>query len=108
MYTIPHYYSSYICYEISNASNLKHLNPVVLSITHEYVSVRHDGDAFEPFEFSVTRSPASKSSQKRGVRMEYLDAVVAGICHQYVSLVVYGHTSRTKKKKFHHYSAAVL
>lgn len=61
---------------------------MVLTIAYDDVSARHDGDAFQTLEFSVTRAPGPEGPEEGAVRVEDLDPVVAGVSHHDVALVV--------------------
>jgi hypothetical protein len=60
-----------------NRSGLEDLHPVVFTIAHEYVSIGHDCDALESFEFSIAGTPRAKGSQEAAIWMENLYAIVA-------------------------------
>lgn len=65
---------------------------MVLTVAHENVPVRHDGDSLEPLELGIARAPGAEGSQKAAIGMEDLDAVVARVGHADVTLIVHRHT----------------
>lgn len=74
---------------------------MVLTVAHENVPVRHDGDSLEPLELGIARAPGAEGSQKAAIGMEDLDAVVARVGHTDVTLIIHRHTpvKRVKKNK---------
>jgi len=70
---------------------------VILAIADQDVAVRHDGHALESFELRVAGAPGAEGLQEAAVRIEDLNAVVARIGHEYVALIVHGHTAGKKQ-----------
>lgn len=66
---------------------------MIFSIADQYIAIRHDGDALKSFELWIARTPGSEGLQETAIRIEYLDAVVAWIGHEHVSLIVYCHAT---------------
>lgn len=66
---------------------------MVLSIANQNVAVGHDRNALQPFEFGIAGAPRAERPQKAAVRMENLDAIVAGIGHADEALIVDGHAT---------------
>jgi hypothetical protein len=69
---------------------------MVLPVAHQDVAVGHHGHALQPLELAVTGAPTAESSEEGAVRMEDLDAVVAGVTDEYVALVVNGYAPARK------------
>lgn len=83
--------------DIQTILTLKHLYSMILSVADDDVPAGHDGDAFQTLELSVTRSPGTEGSEEGAVRVEDLDAVVAGVGNHDVALVVYRYTPEDQK-----------
>lgn len=88
----------------------KHLDAMVLAITHQNIAIRHDGDAFESLELGIAGTPRAERTQEASIGMEDLYAIIARIGHAYVALVVDGHASADEKRreeKSRHSAAAI-
>jgi len=66
---------------------------VILSIADQDIAVRHDGHTLESFELRVAGAPGTEGLQETAIRIEDLNAVIARIGHEYVALIVHGHTA---------------
>lgn len=67
------------------------LYAMVLTIAHQNIAIRHNGNPFEPLELGVAGTPRAKCTQETSIRMENLYAIIARIRHADVALVVNGH-----------------
>lgn len=61
---------------------------MVFPVAHEDISVGHDGHSFQALELGITGAPGTERAQEASVRVEDLDAIIAGIGHTDVALVV--------------------
>lgn len=59
---------------------------MIFSITDEDVSILHDSQAFEAFEFSVVAPPAAKGLQESPIRLKDLDSIVSAVADKDVTL----------------------
>lgn len=75
----------------------EYLHAVVLAVTNQNVSIWHDSDSFQPFEFAFAGTPRAECSQETAVGMENLNSVVAWISDANVSLVIDSNTSAKTK-----------
>lgn len=71
---------------------------MVLAIAHDDIPSTHDSDAFQPLELAISRPPRPESPQEGAIRMKDLNAVVAGVSHYDVALVVYCYTPGKRRK----------
>lgn len=85
-------YSDVVPSVSATLSSSKHLDPMIFSVAHQNMAIRHNGNAFEPLEFGIAGAPRAKCTQKASIRMEDLDAIIARIGHTDVALVINGHT----------------
>ena len=71
---------------------------MILPIGHQDVALRVDRDPLQTLELSFALTPPAEASQKGSVRVEDLDAVVAGIGDKDVALLVDGNSSEIARK----------
>lgn len=74
---------------------------MIFAIAHQDISIGHYGHALESFELRIARAPGAEGLQEAAVRIEDLYAIIARIGHEYIALIVHGHTAgRGKKETF--------
>lgn len=72
---------------------------MVFPVAHEDVAVGHDGHPFQALELGITGAPGTERAQEASVRVEDLDAVVAGIGHADVALIVDRDASEREERR---------
>lgn len=68
---------------------LKDLYAVVLAIAYQNVSIRHNANALESFEFRTTRTPGAESLQESAVGAVNLYAIIACIGDYNITLIIH-------------------
>lgn len=72
---------------------------MVLSVRHQDVALRVDRDTLQALELPFTLAPPAETPEEGSVRVEDLDAIIAGICDEDVALLVHGNSSVSPKEK---------
>lgn len=62
---------------------------MILAVAHQNISIRHNANTLESFEFWTTRTPRAEGLQERAVGTVNLYAIIARIGDYNITLIIY-------------------